>query len=159
MLAAVAAGLLTTLSPSSGAAAWVCYQLLNGAAQGLIRQQPITAVQAVISKDQLAIAMSLVTFCQMLGSALFISFGQTAFVNSLTSSLGKYAPEVNATKVLDVGATNFRTVVPIDSVPGVILAYNHALTTTFVSIPLELIQTCLLTQLSILLLVLRVLHL
>jgi hypothetical protein len=132
--AAIAAGLMTTLTPSSGAAAWVCYQLLNGAAQGFIRQQPLTAVQAVISKDQLAVAISLVTFCQMFGSSLFISFGQTAFANSLKTSLGKYAPEVDASKVLNAGATNFRSVVPASSVPGVIIAYNHALTTTFVSI-------------------------
>jgi hypothetical protein len=98
----------------------------------MIRQQPITAVQATISKDQLAVATSLVTFSLMLGSALFISFAQTAFVNSLVSSLAKYAPEVDAAKVLSVGSTNFRSVVPASSVPDVILAYNDALTTTFV---------------------------
>ena len=134
---AIAAGLMTTLKPSSGAAAWVCYQLLNGAALGLVRQQPITAVQAVVSKDQLAVANSLVTFSQMFGSAVFVSFGQTAFANSLKTSIGKYAPEVDASKVLDVGATDFRSVVPASSVPGVILAYNRALTTTFVSPPLR----------------------
>ena len=144
--AAIAAGLMTTLTPSSGAAAWVCYQLLNGAAQGFIRQQPLTAVQAVISKDQLAVAISLVTFCQMFGSSLFISFGQTAFANSLKTSLVKYAPEIDASKVLNAGATNFRSVVPASSVPGVIIAYNHALTTTFVSILLLPLLKCALME-------------
>lgn len=130
---AVATGLLTTLKPSSGAAAWVCYQLLVGVSSGMIRQQPITAVQAVIAKDQLSMAISIVTFFQMFGAALFISFGETAFTNSLKSSLEKYAPEINPRLILGAGATNFRSIVPASSLSGVILAYNRALTTTFVS--------------------------
>lgn len=113
---------MTTLKPSSGAAAWICFQLLNGAAQGLIRQQPITAVHAVVSTDELPVANSLVAFSQMFGSAIIVSLGQTVFANSLKLSIREYAPEVDASKVLSVGATNFRSVVPASSIPGVVLA-------------------------------------
>ena len=143
--AAVAGGLMTTFKPTSGAAAWVCYQLLLGTAQGFIRQQPLTAVQAVISKDQLAVANSLITFSQMFGSSIFVSFGQTAFANSLKSSIKQYAPGVDANEILSVGATNFRTVVPDSAVPGVILAYNKALTSIFVGFSFA-IKVQLLTQ-------------
>lgn len=99
---------------------------------GMIRQGPIVAVQAVSSKDQLAVATSLVTFCLALGAALFISFGQTAFANALKSGLKKFAPEVDVSDVLNAGSTNFKSVIDQASIPGVIQAYNNALTTAFV---------------------------
>ena len=134
-LSAVASGLMTTFSPTSAVAAWVCYQLLNGFSRGMILQQPITAVQANLPKDQLAIGSALVAFCQNFGASLFVSLGQTIFANSLSPALAKFAPEVDARKVISVGATNFRSVVWGSSVPRVILAYNKALTTVFVSFP------------------------
>lgn len=108
-------------------------------------QQPITAVQANLSKNKLAIGTALVAFCQnlgaALGAALFISLGQTILVNSLSPALAKFSPEVDARKVVSVGATSFRSVVPASSVFGVILAYNQALTTIFVSSFLPFLQT------------------
>lgn len=101
----------------------------------MIRQGPVTAIQAVISKDQVAVAISLLTFCLALGSALFVSFGQTAFGNYLKTGLEKFAPEVNISDVLNAGSTNFRSVVHPASIPGVIMAYNDAITTAFVYPP------------------------
>lgn len=130
---------MSTFTPTSAVAAWVCYQLLNGFSRGMILQQPITAVQANLPKDQLAIGSALVAFCQNFGAAVFVSLGQTIFANSLSPALAKFAPEADARRVVSVGATNFRTVVPEASMPGVILAYNQALTAIFVSFPHSLV--------------------
>lgn len=130
-LSAVASGLMSTFTPTSAVAAWVCYQLLNGFSRGMILQQPITAVQANLPKDQLAIGSALVAFCQNFGAAVFVSLGQTIFANSLSPALAKFAPDADARRVVSVGATNFRTVVPEASVKGVVLAYNQALTAVF----------------------------
>ena len=114
---------------------WAGYQVITGFSRGLTMQQPITAIQAVLPKNEIAMGNSFIMFCQLLGGAVFVSFGQTIFSNQLRSGLAHFAPEVNVEAVFAVGATAFRTVVPQASVPGVILAYNQALTRIFVSNP------------------------
>lgn len=132
-VAATAAGLMSTFTPHSSVAAWVCFQLLNGVARGMMSQQPLTAVQASVSKEQISVATALIVFSQNFGASLFISLGQTTFENSLLPALKKFAPEVDAAKVASAGATDFKSVVPVSSIPGVLDAFNKALTTTFVS--------------------------
>lgn len=131
-IAAVAAGLMSTFTPSSSKAAWVCYQLLNGLARGMMSQQPITAVQANLPKDELSIGTALVVFSQNFGASVFVSLAQTTFENTLRPALQQNAPELDAGLVANLGATTFRQAIPQTSVPHVILAYNKALTTTFV---------------------------
>lgn len=55
------------------------------------------------------------------------------FANRLGPELAIWAPEVNAAAVLAVGATKFKEVVPVESISGIIMAYNESLTLTFVS--------------------------
>lgn len=153
-MAAIAGGLMSTLTPQSSAAAWVCYQLLNGVARGMMSQQPVTAIQANVPKEQLSIATALVVFSQNFGASLFISFGQTTFENSLSPALARFAPEVNSAEVANAGATDFRSIVPASSVPGVLNAFNETLTVTFVS-PACLVWESELTMSSIYLWALR----
>jgi hypothetical protein len=113
---------------------WAGYQIISGFGRGMTMQQPLTAIQVVLSKNDLAVGNSIMLFAQTIGGALFISFAQTIFSNQLKPALANFAPEVNAEAVLGVGATNFRKVVDEGSVEGVVLAYNLALTTVFVSV-------------------------
>jgi len=130
-LAAIAAGLMTTFTPHASVAAWVCFQLLNGVARGMMAQIPVTAIQSNLPKDMISVGTALVVFSQNLGAAVFISLGQTSFENSLVSALHRLAPEVNAKIVASVGATAFTRVVKPESVPRVLDAFNEALTNTF----------------------------
>jgi hypothetical protein len=75
--------------------------------------------------------MSVLVFFQTFGSALFLSFAQTVLSAGLKNALPVYAPNVNAQVVINAGATGFRSVVPPDLVPGVILAYNKAVNEVF----------------------------
>ena len=75
--------------------------------------------------------MSLVVFSQNFGGALFLSFDQTTFSNGLNDALHKYAPEVDAGAVIHAGATGFRALVDKNSLDGVILAYNKAVSHVF----------------------------
>jgi len=118
---------------------WVGFQIVTGIGRGLTMRQGITAIQAAISPAMLPIGSAFVTFIQFLGGPLFISFGQTLFANQLKAGLSHFAPTIDAEKVLGVGATAFRTVVTTSEVPGVLLAYNQALTRVYVSlIPIHL---------------------
>jgi hypothetical protein len=133
-LAAVGSGTLSLLTPTSGAGIWAGFQIIAAIGRGITQQQPMTAIQTILPKEKLAIGNAFVMFMQLLGGALFISFGQTLFSSQLKIALPHFAPEVDASAVFAVGATAFRTVVPEASVPGVVLAYNRALTRVFVCI-------------------------
>jgi hypothetical protein len=75
--------------------------------------------------------MSTLVFSQVFGGAVFLSVGQTIFSGGLLSALAKYAPDVDAKKVVEAGATAIKTVVKPAQVAGVIEAYNHAINRNF----------------------------
>jgi hypothetical protein len=132
-LSAIGAGLLITLTPNSSAAMWAGFQIVTGIGRGLTMRQGITAIQAALPPAMLPVGSAYVMFIQLIGGTLFISFGQTLFTNQLKAGLNHFAPTVDVEKILAVGATAFRTVVTAKEVPGVLLAYNQALTKVYVS--------------------------
>ena len=133
-LTSVATGLLSTLTPHSSTGRWVGFQLISGFSRGMTMQQPLSAVQAALPKESLAVGNAFLMFSQILGGAIFVSLGQTIFSNQLRPALRHFAPTVDVEAVYAVGATAFRTVVTEAEVPGVVLAYNQALTRVFVSL-------------------------
>lgn len=140
MLAAIGSGLMTRFLPSTGAGKWIGYQIMTGTGRGMVIQMPITAINDLLSGDDVASAIAVLVFCQYFGGALLLALGQTVFLARLGSALERFAPEVSAQVLINAGATNVRTVVPAAELDGVLLAYNRALTETFVS--LEHIWAC-----------------
>lgn len=53
--------------------------------------------------------------------------------NTLPSALNKYAPNANTQAIIFTGATAFRSVTDSADLPGVVFAYNLAITRTYVS--------------------------
>lgn len=53
--------------------------------------------------------------------------------NSLPSALNKYAPNADAQAIMSAGATGFRSLPDISDLTGVVLAFNSAVTNTYVS--------------------------
>lgn len=72
-----------------------------------------------------------IVFLQTLGGALFVSVGQNVFSNKLSQGLKKYAPTVDAQKVLNTGATAVQHSLDPADLPGVTKAYNDGLQQTF----------------------------
>jgi len=75
--------------------------------------------------------MASVIFSQTFGGALFLSFDQTIFSTGLRDALAHFSPEVDAQSIIVAGATGFRDVVSAASLPGVLAAYNQALSHVF----------------------------
>jgi hypothetical protein len=123
-ISAVGAGLLSTLTVSSDAGKYVGYQILCGLGRGAIMQLPAS---------QVSIGVALITFNQFFSASIFITLTQTIFVNSLGPALKKFAPAVNTSSVINVGATSLREAVPANELTGVLMAYNEALMHTFVT--------------------------
>lgn len=75
--------------------------------------------------------MAILVFCQTFGGALFLALAETDFTSSLKKALPIYAPNVSTETVIKAGATYVRTVVPKADLPGVLEAYNEAVSHTF----------------------------
>ncbi|OJJ48314.1 hypothetical protein ASPZODRAFT_130293 [Penicilliopsis zonata CBS 506.65] len=130
-LSAIGAGLMSTFYPWTGAGPWIGYQILTGAGRGSVMQMPLTAVQSFLPANQVAIATSSIFFTQYFGGTVFLSVAETIMDNSLPSALHKYAPNANVEAIVAAGATAFRTVTDKADLPGVLLAFNLAITRTF----------------------------
>jgi len=76
----------------------------------------------------------MVVFSHFFGSACGLALAETDFSNSLKSALRKYSPGVNAELVSELGAVGVRGAVGTEQLPGVLKAYNEAVTYTFVSL-------------------------
>lgn len=75
--------------------------------------------------------MALVSFSQMFGGALFLTFAQTGFSSGMRNTLEKFAPGISALTIEKAGAVGFRAVIPESSVPGVIQSYNDSINQVF----------------------------
>ena len=132
VLMAVGAGLLSSLEVDSGHPKWIGYQFIFGAGVGFGMQQPLVAVQTVLPVADIPIGTATMMFTQTLGGALFISVGQNVFTNQLIKNLNSVLNNSDlAMLVRHVGATELKNVVPPESLPNVLKAYNTTLQQTF----------------------------
>jgi hypothetical protein len=131
ILICIGLGLVTTYTVNIATSKWIGYQILAGLGAGAGFQIPMTAVQTVLSKDDISLGSAAVVFFQNLGGALFISVAQSVFQNGLIRGLAQYAPTVSPQAILGAGATEFRNVLASigqeDQVENVILAYMTGL--------------------------------
>lgn len=131
VLTAIGYGLTSTLDAHTSTGKWIGYQILFGLGRGVGLQMPLVAIQNTIAPAQIATAMSLMFFCSTIGGALFLSFADTIFTNSLRSLLPKQAPEVDAAAVIKAGAYGFRRVVPKPYLSEVLKSYSQSLDNVF----------------------------
>ncbi|CAN9079477.1 unnamed protein product [Alternaria sp. RS040] len=131
ILMAIGVGLLTTFQPDTSSSRWIGYQVIFGAGAGFGMQQTLIAVQTVLPAYDVPIGTALIMFSQTLGGAVFISVGQNIFTNQLIKHLAAAVPEIRSDFVLSIGVTELQSSIPSDYIPGVLAAYNQALTETF----------------------------
>ena len=131
ILQAVGAGLLTTFTVDTSSPKWIGYQIIYGFGVGLAMQLPLVAVQTVLPITDVPVGTALIMFTQTFGGALFVSVGQNVFTNRLLSGLIKEAQGFDPLMILRLGATTLKTAVPSEFLPGVLVAYNQALTQTW----------------------------
>ena len=132
VLCSIGAGLLSTLSPSSGHNAWIGYQLLYGFGVGCGFQISTLVAQNVLPRADVPLGMALMFFMQQLGGSVFLAVSQNIFASTLVKSLSGIAGLDVEAIVNNTGATALRTIVPSDQLQIVIHAYSHALTRVFI---------------------------
>ncbi|KAG7290107.1 hypothetical protein NEMBOFW57_000102 [Staphylotrichum longicolle] len=138
-IAAIGAGLLTTLQVDTGSGKWIGYQILYGFGLGTSFQSPNLAVQAVLPQSDVPMGMAFMFFGQLIGSTVFVSVGQNVFSNQLVQRLSGF-PGFNVGLVTSGGATELLDALPADVRGAALEAYNEALRVVF---QVGLIVTCL----------------
>lgn len=131
ILAPVAGGLLTTLRHDTPQPVWIGYLVFVGVACGLGFQQPQIAVQTVLDDQDVPAGTALIFFSQSIAMAIFISLGNSIFLNSLIARLKVTAPAVSSKTLLAHGATTLMTAVPEKLRDAVLRAYNDAICSVF----------------------------
>ena len=131
ILTTIGAGLITTFEVETGHQKWIGYQFLFGAGVGLGIQLGVIASQAVLKLEDIPIGTAIITLCQTLGGAVFISVAQSIFGNLLSEKVVNVIPGSRGGLVQQVGATSLRDVVDPQYYPSVLRAYNGALTETW----------------------------
>lgn len=132
VLCSIGAGLLSTLSPSSGHNAWIGYQLLYGFGIGSGFQISTLVAQNVLPRADVPLGMALMFFMQQLGGSVFLAVSQNIFSSRLVKSLSGIAGLDVEAIINNTGATALRSIVPSDQLQVVIHAYSHALTRVFI---------------------------
>ena len=131
IIMSIGAGLCTTFKPDTGSPVWIGYQIIFGFGLGCAMQVPNLAAQCVLAKRDVPTGVSLMIFMQMMGGAVFVSVAENVFTNRLTTNIGEVSGIAPAI-VLDTGATELRSAIPKALLPAVLLAYNNAITSTFI---------------------------
>ncbi|KAJ5983525.1 hypothetical protein N7481_005624 [Penicillium waksmanii] len=130
-IAAIGTGLITLFDVDMPSGKWIGYQIVAGAGVGAGFQVPMTAVQTVLSPEDIPVGTAAVMFFQTLGGALFIAVGQSVFQNGLIDGISKYTTGVDPMVILGAGATEMRKVLgeigKLDQIDGVIEAYMSGL--------------------------------
>ncbi|KAJ5382714.1 Major facilitator superfamily domain general substrate transporter [Penicillium concentricum] len=131
VLLAIGSGLMSMFNVDTSKAAWIGYQIIAGVGVGAGMQQSMIAVQVVLDLADIPTGTAIIVFAQTLGGALFVSIGNNAFRNKLVEYLARDMPNLDPAVILNTGATGFHSVVDNADLPEVLLAYNDALTQTF----------------------------
>ena len=132
VLTSIGSGLLTTLSPASSTGRWVGYQIIYGFGAGCAFQLPQIAAQTVLPQQDVPVGVVITTFATMFGASLFVSAGNNVLNNGLISHISALQiPSIDPNAIVNLGATQLRSYVPLQFVDQTIVAYNTAIRQTF----------------------------
>ncbi|KAK0731966.1 major facilitator superfamily transporter [Lasiosphaeris hirsuta] len=123
--------LTSTWQPSASNATIIGYQIIFGAGAGLGIQQSHTAAQTVLADKDVPTGAVVLIFAQILGGTIWLSAGQNILTSHLLAGLSQVLPDLDIQSILDTGATGLRGAVGPGREDVAILAYNYALTRTF----------------------------
>ena len=145
----VGCGLLTTFRGDTYKGEWIGYevrllpppnqytenltqnQLITSAGVGLSLAQANNAAQTVLSREDLPIGVTIVTFAQQLGGSIFVSVCQAVLSSTLSARLKNQIPGFNAAQLSNTGTTDLSLLVPNDKLPVLLEAYNVAIVNVF----------------------------
>ncbi|PWY91193.1 MFS general substrate transporter [Aspergillus heteromorphus CBS 117.55] len=107
----------------------VTFAILQGMGFGL--QSAFAPCQTVLPLSDITLGTSVIMFCENLGGAIMESVATNMFTNQLVRNIAKEVPSIDPETVVNAGATELASQVPVSLYPAVLVAYNKAVTHTF----------------------------
>ncbi|EFR02262.1 major facilitator superfamily transporter [Nannizzia gypsea CBS 118893] len=123
--------LMTTFSTKASRLFWITALTLFGIGEGAAISSPFLAAQSVLNEADISIGMAIMSFCQDFGEALFVGIAQATFISQLQQSLRRQAPQLDSSRIITYGATQFSKMVDPQYLPAVREAYNEAIQKVF----------------------------
>ncbi|KAJ5163159.1 Major facilitator superfamily domain general substrate transporter [Penicillium coprophilum] len=131
-LMSIATGLFSTFSLSTPHQQWIPFQVLQGLGVGMTLSMPYVATQTVLKPEDIPVGTSLLQCFQFFGASVNLAIAEAIFENKLVSHLESWGFEGHEIEnILSAGSAEARRVVSVAQLPGVLDAYNHAITRTF----------------------------
>lgn len=129
----VGLGLLSTINPQTPRVALLAYPAIFGLGVGMGFQQPLMAIQTVLSQADIAAGTSIIVFGQTFGAALIIAAGESVFQKRLASHLAADLglTDINTAELLGTGPSSLQALVTQDQLPDLINAVSNSITDTF----------------------------
>ncbi|KAK4167865.1 major facilitator superfamily domain-containing protein [Cladorrhinum sp. PSN259] len=103
MLLTVGCGLISTYGPDTSLSKWIGYQAILGMGRGLGMQIPIIALQSFLPAEDLAVGTAIIMFGHTMGAAVFLSIGQSIFIDGLRKYIPVYAPDIDPEDMISGG--------------------------------------------------------
>ncbi|KAJ5184934.1 Major facilitator superfamily domain general substrate transporter [Penicillium cf. griseofulvum] len=131
-LMSIATGLFSTFSLSTPHQQWIPFQVLQGLGVGMTLSMPYVATQTVLKPEDIPVGTSLLQCFQFFGASVNLAIAEAIFENKLVSRLEGWGFEGHEIeKIISAGSAEARSAVSAAQLPGVLDAYNHAITRTF----------------------------
>ncbi|KAI1105366.1 DNA repair protein RAD50 [Jackrogersella minutella] len=130
-LATVGCGLIYTLDVQSPSREWIGYQVLAGIGTGITMQIPMMANQAIVTPMDISSVSAITLFFQIIGGSFCVTGAQAAFSTVLVRRAPIYVPGIDASSLINAGATELRNMFPPEQIPGIVQAYMDALRVAF----------------------------
>ncbi|KAI9879023.1 MAG: hypothetical protein M1830_009822 [Pleopsidium flavum] len=133
VLYATGTGLLTRIGLGTPTVQWAAYLVISGFGLGMGMQLPFTALQTVLSENDIPTGNAIALFLSQLGGAIAVSVGQSAFSNSLINEIQTRTPTIPPSSIIAAGVTNLESLIKDPTTLRAIRgAYSKAVTNTLI---------------------------
>ncbi|KAF7889871.1 uncharacterized protein EAF02_002286 [Botrytis sinoallii] len=102
----VGCGLLTTIGLGTTTVQWAAFIAIIGIGFGGALQLPYTALQLVLSENDLPTGNAIAVFSSQLGGAVGLAIGQVLLLTNLQTNIPRLAPSISPDAVIQAGASN-----------------------------------------------------
>ena len=106
-------------------------KVVLGTGIGLSLAQSNIAAQTVLSREDIPVGITIITFAQQAGGTIFVSVCQGILSNTLSTQLSKSIPNLDIAALSSSGATDLSKLVSADQLPVLLAAYNTAIVNVF----------------------------
>ncbi|KAK4944494.1 hypothetical protein LTR10_016168 [Elasticomyces elasticus] len=124
-------GLLTTFRVNTTTGESIGYQVVIGSGMGLSLAQVYNAAQTVLSREDIPIGITILSFCNFVGGTIFVSVCQGILSSTLRTQLRQSIPELDVSSISTSGASDLSSLVSADQLPLLLEAYNKGVDNVF----------------------------